>query len=378
MTTNKQCWAPMDSAFPRPLRGCGPLFPLAAGGRCATFGGMLVCGQPGYEDLIAGEGIAAGATETARGGGWVRVANGPGIVESDWCFAQKILAAPQEVTGESVNQLAGALMDCFLVAVKDERIDAPWPAVFTAAAGMDGLGRRVDAVEKAFVERLKKRLGRVARLASGELPRASGCKRGLWVHATDFGRFTVAREAWLGGQRRMADDPAAPSRSYLKVEEAYGILGQEPREGETVVDLGAAPGGWSYSAAQRGARAIAVDNGPLKGGALDHPRIEHRREDAFRFAPPDGERYDWLFCDLVEEPHHVMENVIRPWLEGGWCRQFVVNLKFGRVDPLALLRELRRPEGVLTRHAPGWRVRHLFHDREEVTVVGSLGELRNK
>jgi 23S rRNA (cytidine2498-2'-O)-methyltransferase len=345
-------------------------FPLAVGGGLTTFGGMLVCGQPGYEDLIAGEVVAAGATETARGGGWVRMDGGPAPGDGDWCFAQKILFGAEEVTGESVNQLAGALMDWFLAAVKDERIEAAWPAVFTAAAGLDGLGRRVDAVEKAFAERLKKRLGRVARLATTDLPRGAGVRRGLWVHATDFGRFAVAREAWLGGQRRMADDPAAPSRSYLKVEEAYGILGREPVEGESVADLGAAPGGWSYSAAQRGARVIAVDNGPLKGGALDHPRIEHRREDAFRFAPPDGERYDWLFCDLVEEPHHVMENVVRPWLERGWCRRFVVNLKFGRVDPLALLRELRRPEGILTGHAPGWRVRHLFHDREEVTVVG--------
>jgi 23S rRNA (cytidine2498-2'-O)-methyltransferase len=104
----------------------------------------------------------------------------------------------------------------------------------------------------------------------------------------------------------MADDSLAPSRSYLKVEEAYIVLGREPVAGETVVDLGAAPGGWSYSAAKRGARVIAVDNGPLKGGALDHPLIEHRREDAFHFQPPTGEVIGWLFCDLVEEPHHVM------------------------------------------------------------------------
>src|SRR5690606_25054254 len=104
------------------------------------------------------------------------------------------------------------------------------------------------------------------------------------------------------GQRRMADDSLAPSRSYLKVEEAYVVLGREPAAGETVVDLGAAPGGWSYSAAKRGAQVIAVDNGPLKGGALDHPRIEHRREDAFGFRPPGGRAFDWLFCDLVEDP----------------------------------------------------------------------------
>jgi 23S rRNA (cytidine2498-2'-O)-methyltransferase len=233
-----------------------------------------------------------------------------------------------------------------------------------------GLGRRASGVEKAFGELLRKKLNRVAKLAELEVPRTSGPVRGLFVFFADFGRVFAAREAWLGGQRRMADDDLAPSRSYLKVEEAYLVLGREPSAGETVVDLGAAPGGWSYSAAKRGARVIAVDNGPLKGGALDNPLIAHRLEDAFKFAPQAGEVFDWMFCDLVEEPHHVMRNLVGPWLGGGWCRRFVINLKFGHVDSLALLREIRAAESPFARHAGGVRIRHLFHDREEFTVVG--------
>jgi 23S rRNA (cytidine2498-2'-O)-methyltransferase len=141
-----------------------------------------------------------------------------------------------------------------------------------------------------------------------------------------------------------------------------------------VCDLGAAPGGWSYSAAKRGARVVAIDNGPLKGGALDHPRIEHRREDAFKFSAAAAENYDWLFCDLVEEPHHVLRDLIEPWLENRWCRRFVINLKFGRVDPIALLGELRAPGSPLMRHAPAMQIRHLYHDREEFTVVGELAD----
>ena len=159
----------------------------------------------------------------------------------------------------------------------------------------------------------------------------------------------------------------------MKVEEAYVVLGREPQPGETVCDLGAAPGGWSYSAAKRGAQVVAIDNGPLKGGALDHPRIEHRREDAFRFVPSDGAAFDWLFCDLVEEPHHVVQHIVTPWLARRWCRRFVVNLKFGRVDAIALLRELRADGSPLATHAPEARIRHLYHDREELTLVGEVG-----
>jgi 23S rRNA (cytidine2498-2'-O)-methyltransferase len=251
-------------------------------------------------------------------------------------------------------------------------VEGAWPCVWLGPQEITGLGRRISAVEAAFGELLRKKLSRVAKLAVADIPRGAGPARGLWVFFVDFGRVLVARDAWVHGQRRMADDDQAPSRSYLKVEEAYVVLGAAPVAGETVCDLGAAPGGWSYSAAKRGAKVIAIDNGPMKVGALNHPLIEHWREDAFKYQPPEGRVLDWLFCDLVEEPHHVMQDLVTPWLERGWCRRFVINLKFGRVDPIALLGELRGPESPFTRHAPGFRIRHLYHDREEFTVVGEV------
>lgn len=329
--------------------------------------------QPGFETFLEKELRAASLVPVETGSGWVRTE--PSSRTESWqnlCFAQVVMPDAVEITGDSVNALAARIMETFLASAKDERFEAEWPCLFEAAAGLDGLGRRQAGVSKVFFENLKKRLGRVARLAIDDKPRGVCAVRGLFVFFVDFKRAYVSREIWSNGQRRMADDARAPSRSYLKVEEAYLVLGREPAEGETVVDLGAAPGGWSFSAAKRGARVIAVDNGPLKLGALDNPLIEHRLEDAFRFEPPGGQPVDWMFCDLVEEPHHVMENLIQPWIERGWCRRFVVILKFGRVDALALLRQVKASDSVFSRHAPGFRVRHLYHDREEFTIVGEL------
>ncbi len=345
---------------------------------------MLSLCQHGYEALLERELAEAGLAVAGKGSGWVRAgrANPPDEPSSagsgsfgelalpDFAFPQLSLLAEREFAGGSVNALAQQLADFFLESLRGERIEAAWPCVFAMVPEVVGLGRRASGVEKAFLELLKKKLARIARLAVRDAPRTSGKVRGLFVFFADFGKVYASRDAWLGGQRRMADDDAAPSRSYLKVEEAYIVLGREPQAGETVVDLGAAPGGWSYSAAKRGASVIAVDNGPLKGGALNHPLIEHRLEDAFKFAPPAGQSYAWLFCDLVEEPHHVMRNIVAPWLGGGWCRRFVINLKFGHVDSIALLREIRAADSPFMRHAPGVRIRHLYHDREEFTVVG--------
>ncbi len=332
---------------------------------------MIARCQSGFEDLLARELESRGGRVLAEGGGWVQCGE-LAVAPEELCFAHQVMIAPQRVEGDSVNRLAGAVLDIWLAAIKDQRIESAWPCVFTAAAELDGLGRRMAAVEKTFREQLKKRLGRVARLAVDDVPGGVGRVAGLFVFFSNFGEAWVAQEILRGGQRRMADDAEAPSRSYLKVEEAYGVLGAEPAPGELVVDLGAAPGGWSYSAAKRGARVIAIDNGPLKGGALDHPLIEHRREDAFGFRPSADEPVDWLFCDLVEDPHHVARNLITPWLINGWCKRFVVILKFGRVNASALLAEMTHADSPFVQTTSRLRVRHLYHDREEFTLVGEL------
>ncbi len=330
-----------------PLRGAG------AGSYDARVNAALHVCQPGYESFLAKE---AGVAPEKTGPGWVL--GGP--VPEDLCFAHLSLVAPRELTGRSVNALAWAAADAFAESARGERFDAPWPFL-VEEAGLPGLARRAKGVEEECLARLRAKMSRVAKLAVPGRP-APGPARGLFVYAADFDRLFVSREAVGWGPRRMADDPQAPSRSYLKAEEAYGVLGREPAPGETVVDLGAAPGGWSYSAARRGARVTAVDNGPMKGGGL-HPGIVHRPEDAFKFAPQAPA--DWLFCDMVEDPERVA-GLLEDWLARGWCRRFVVNLKFGRRDPLPLLRRARALRG----RCAVLKVRHLFHDREEFTLVG--------
>jgi 23S rRNA (cytidine2498-2'-O)-methyltransferase len=332
---------------------------------------MVATCQPGFETHLARELAGAGVVAVEQGAGWVRGTGGP-VGDPDLAFAHWRLPAEQELKAGAVNALAQQCVDFFTGALASERLGSAWPCVWCGSGGGGGLSRRVGAVEAAFHGLLRRRMARVARLAAREAPAGAGTVRGLFVYFTGFDRAWAAREAMLGGQRRMADDPAAPSRSYLKIEEAYGVLGAEPQPGDTVVDLGAAPGGWSYSAAKRGARVVAVDNGPLKAGARGHPFITHRRQDAFGFRPELHGRVDWLFCDLVEEPHRVLQQLVAPWLDRRRCRRFVINLKFGRTDPVALLGELRARSSPLVKSAAAFRIVHLFHDREEFTVVGSL------
>ncbi len=312
---------------------------------------MLHACQAGFETFLVKE---LNTTASERGAGWVR---GPEADASDACFPHYSLKEEVALTAATAKTSAQALVDYFLQTSRGENYDAPWPLMIEGG-GEEGAVKRANTVEELFLELAKKRMSRVVKLAATGRP-GPGARRGLFAYFTGLDRFVAAREGVFGGQRRMADDPQAPSRSYLKAEEAYAALGDGPKAGELVVDLGAAPGGWSYSAAKRGAKVVAVDNGPLKGGALAHPLIEHRAEDAFKYEPPKA---DWLFCDMIEDPERVLD-LTRRWLEAGRCRRLVVNLKFGRHDPLPLIRKAK------TLPVKGVKVRHLYHDREEVTIL---------
>lgn len=309
--------------------------------------------QAGYEAFLSKE---LGGKADKSGPGWVM---GP-EAKGESCFAHLSISSPVEVQGKSVNALSGEIADFFTGSTKNERFEGPWPFC-VESAGEAGLGRRAKTVADECFERIRARMSRVAKLAVQGRP-SLGPARGLFVYLPTFDCAFVGREVVAGGQRRMADDAQAPSRSYLKVEEAYGILGREPTAEETVVDLGAAPGGWSYSAARRGASVVAIDNGPLKGGAV-HAGIAHKAEDAYKFSP--AQPADWLFCDMVEDPDKVV-NLIDRWLRDGRCRRFIVNLKFGRHDPMKVLGQAE----ILRTHCSLLRARHLFHDREELTLVG--------
>jgi len=329
--------------------------------------------KPTFENTLGRELALWGHEARQTGAGWIiteTVAADPdqAVTELDLCFAQVTLLNPRHLEAATVNGLADLLEEEFGAVFRQERITGTWPLIFGAAA-VEGLGGRARSVEKEWRQRMSGKMARVFKLAQPTLSVAETILRGFYAYFTGFDRIAVAGRFRYWGQCRMKDDPRAPSRSFLKVEEAYGILGREPGPGETVVDLGAAPGGWAYSALRRGARVFAVDNGPLKGGAAGHPHVVHLRQNAFTFQPPAGAPIDWLFCDMIENPYKVLD-LLTLWLTRHWCRRFIVNLKVGRADPVALVSKLRDGETGLAGLCNQLTVRQLHHDREEVTLVG--------
>ena len=177
---------------------------------------------------------------------------------------------------------------------------------------------------------------------------------------------------WPMGIPRLRMPGAAPSRSTLKLAEAIvTFLGDREaallRAGMCAVDLGAAPGGWTWQLAYRGLRVIAVDNGPLKGSVRDDPLVTHLRTDGLNYLPKRP--VDWMTCDIVEQPARIATLVAR-WIGEGHARHAIFNLKLPmrkRYD------EVERCAAIIGSGLERSRVRHrfalrqLYHDREEVT-----------
>ena len=117
------------------------------------------------------------------------------------------------------------------------------------------------------------------------------------------------------------------------------------------VDLGAAPGGWTWQLAHRGLRVTAVDNGPLKGEVRDDPLVTHLRADGLAYLPKRP--VDWMVCDIVEQPSRIAALVAR-WIGEGHARHAIFNLKLPmkkRYD------EVRRCEAIIARALAKARVR---------------------
>jgi 23S rRNA (cytidine2498-2'-O)-methyltransferase len=157
------------------------------------------------------------------------------------------------------------------------------------------------------------------------------------------------------------DHEGPPSRAYRKLWEALILAGRRPAAGETCLDAGASPGGWTWALASLGAEVLAIDRAELEPRIAALPGVSVLRHDAFTLRPAELGRADWLFSDVICYPPALLEWV-EEWLDSGMARNFVCTIKMqgalfdkATTDRFAAI--------------PGSRVLHLFHNRHELTWI---------
>lgn len=152
------------------------------------------------------------------------------------------------------------------------------------------------------------------------------------------------------------DRQAPPNRAYLKLFEALTLFGSIPGPGDTCLDLGSSPGGWTWVLQQTGARVISVDKAPLEPKIAHLPGVEFRQESAFGLDPQTIGKVDWLCCDIACYPERLLD-LVNKWLEV--CPRLICTIKFqGATDHVTAARFAS---------IPGSRLQHLHHNKHELT-----------
>ncbi|HEX5124349.1 MAG TPA: 23S rRNA (cytidine(2498)-2'-O)-methyltransferase RlmM [Rhodanobacteraceae bacterium] len=347
----------------------------------ATAAGLLAYCRPGFEGECAQELArdASGFVRTERGSGFVELVRNEGAAPGDavtWrelIFARQLLHVLGRAQAMSRNDRLASLLP--IIEQGGERWRDAWVEAPDSDEGRE-LAPLCRALNAALVAALKKKRA---------MDPASPRRLHVCMTASDAAIVCSADVAtsapWPGGIPRLRFPRGAPSRSTLKLEEAFLVLLDEGerekwlKPGMTAVDLGAAPGGWTWQLVHRSIRTTAIDNGPMDAALMESGIVEHRRADGFRYRPPRA--VDWLVCDMVEQPRRIAELIAR-WLAEGLCRRAIFNLKLPmkkRYDEVALCLSIVADA---LGGAADLRAKQLYHDREEITVFATTGRPRAK
>lgn len=188
--------------------------------------------------------------------------------------------------------------------------------------------------------------------------------------------FTSNNSALPLGILRLKFPHAAPSRSTLKLDEAFQtFIPKEEHDirlqgGLQAVDLGACPGGWTYQLVQRGMFVYAVDNGAMDEALMETGQVTYCPEDGFKFQPKKNNIY-WLVCDMIEQPQRVAK-LMATWVAEERCKEAMFNLKLpmkkryeSMQGALAIIQQVMLANDIKKYEL---QAKHLYHNREEVTV----------
>jgi 23S rRNA (cytidine2498-2'-O)-methyltransferase len=173
--------------------------------------------------------------------------------------------------------------------------------------------------------------------------------------------FSTKRlKKWPHGHCFFIEDKVnPPNRAYLKLWEALFLLQKYPTSGETALDLGASPGGWTYVMQALGANVTAVDKALLDPKIASSPRVRFLQQSAFALEPSTlEETYDWVLSDVACYPERAYALIMK-WIQSGKARQLIFTIKLQGTIDLATIKQFQE--------IPGGRILNMFYNKHEAT-----------
>lgn len=262
------------------------------------------------------------------------------LKKTDICFALDIWFDPQVVTFQSISEAAAILRKAnkfwFLNPIENVR----------RSRLIESELRKLPALERDFP-------------IENELPEM-GC-----FSLLDKNTLVYSAKRWkkwpMGNCYFIEDKKNPPNRAYLKLWEALTLLKCLPQPGETVLDLGASPGGWTYVMQSLGTHVTAVDKAALDPSISRLPNVTCLKQSAFALNPKEyPKKVDWLLSDVACYPDRLYDLVLK-WIDSGMAKNMICTIKLQGKTDLAIIEKFKQ--------IPNSRTLHLFHNKHEATFV---------
>lgn len=165
---------------------------------------------------------------------------------------------------------------------------------------------------------------------------------------------------WPDGHCLFIEDKTnPPNRAYLKLWEALTLLEKHPQAGESALDLGASPGGWTYVMQSLGATVTAVDKALLDPKIASLPRVTSLKQSAFALDPASLDHtYDWVLSDIACYPDRAYALIMK-WIASGKAKQMIFTIKLQGKTELATIKKFQ--------DIPNSCLINMFYNKHEAT-----------
>lgn len=184
----------------------------------------------------------------------------------------------------------------------------------------------------------------------------------IWTTLEDVVIYSLAplKNYPAGWHEFEEDKDYPPNRAYLKLWEVFATQDLKINPGDCAIEIGAAPGGWSWVLSQYFNKVYTFDRADLDSKVKKIKNITHHMGDAFKINPDQFSDCNWLFSDLICTPEKIYETV-EFWLAHSRVKNFVCTIKFkGDCDFKIIDKFLKITDSKVVR---------LYHNKNEVTWI---------
>ena len=171
---------------------------------------------------------------------------------------------------------------------------------------------------------------------------------------------------WNGGMHRYQRYEGQISRAEFKLLEAVDEFKIICSEFCQVLDLGAAPGGWSKVMLDKGMYVTAVDPAEIDKTLSKNSNMVHFRETVQQFILHNINQYDIILNDMkmdISESCKIMLSLAPYLKENGLC---IMTFK---LQEKGKIKQINRGLRILGEKYNILHAKQLFHNRSEITVI---------